>query len=73
MYPGLLRIPSPVTFRNDGRLFTDTRAKSIDFVTAAGEVIRTEKVGTVSIPLANGRKIDFKNVALAPTCDWAAS
>lgn len=38
---------------NDRKLFTSTRAKSIDFVTAAGQVIWTEKIGTVSIPLSS--------------------
>ncbi len=54
---------------NDRKLFSDLRAKSIDFMTAAGQVIRTEEIGTVSIPLANGNKIDLQNVALAPGCD----
>lgn len=54
---------------NDQSLFSNTRAKSIDLVTAAGEVIRTEEVGTVSIPLANGTTIELHNVALAPGCD----
>lgn len=47
---------------NDRSLFTNTRAKSTDFVTAAGQVIRTEEIGTVSIPLADGRKIELQNV-----------
>ena len=54
---------------NDRRLFTSTRAKSIDFITAAGQVIRTEEIGTVSIPLADGTIIELHNVALAPGCD----
>ena len=38
-------------------------------MTAAGQVIRTEEIGTVSIPLADGSKIELQNVALAPGCD----
>lgn len=54
---------------NNCRLFSSTRAKSIDFVTAAGRVIRTEEIGTVSIPLAGGTTIELHNVALASDCD----
>ena len=54
---------------NNRRLFTNTRAKSIDFITAAGQVIRTEEIGTMSIPLADGTTIELQNVALAPGCD----
>lgn len=54
---------------NDRRLFSNTRTKSIDFVTAAGQVIRTEEIGTVSIPLSGGTAIKLHNVALAPNCD----
>ena len=36
---------------NDKKLFKDLRPICIDFVTAAGQVIRTEQVETVSIPL----------------------
>ncbi len=54
---------------NDCRLFSSTRAKSIDFVTAAGQIIQTEEVGTVSIPLTGGTTIELHNVALAPDCD----
>ncbi len=54
---------------NDRKLFSNLKAKSIDFVTAAGQVIRTEEIGTVSIPLANGNSIELHNVALAPGCN----
>ena len=54
---------------NDRRLFTNTRAKSINFITAAGQVIRTEEIDTVSIPLADGTTIKLHNVTLAPGCD----
>lgn len=54
---------------NDRTLFNTTKAKSIDFVTAASQVIRTEEISTVSIPLANGNTIKLQNVALAPDCD----
>lgn len=51
------------------RLFTNTRAKSIDFMTAAGQLIRSKEIGTVSIPLSDGTTIELHNVALAPECD----
>ncbi len=54
---------------NDWRLFSNLKAKSIDFVTAAGQVIRTEEIGNVSIALADGNNIELKNVVLAPGCD----
>ncbi len=38
-------------------------------MTAAGQVIRIEEIGNVSIPLADGNNIELKNVALAPGCD----
>ena len=54
---------------NDRRLFTNIRAKSIDFITAAGQIIQTEEIGTVSIPLVDGITTELQNVALAPECD----
>ena len=54
---------------NNRRLFTNTRAKSIDFITAVGQVIRTEEIGTVSIPLADGITIELQNVAWVPGCN----
>lgn len=54
---------------NDQTLFSDLKAKSIDFVTAAGQVIRTEEIGTVVIPLVDGNNIELHNVAFAPRCD----
>ena len=54
---------------NNRRLFTNTRAKSIDFITADGQVIQTEKIGTVSIPLTDGTTIELQNVTLALGCD----
>ena len=54
---------------NDCWLFSNIRAKSIDFVTAAGQVIRKEEISTVSIPLSGGVTIELLNVALTPICD----
>ena len=54
---------------NDRRLFSNTRAKSIDFMTAAGQLIRSEEIGTVSIPLNGVTSIELHNVSLAPDCD----
>lgn len=53
---------------NDWTLFSDLKAKSIDFVTAVGQVIWIEKIGTVTIPLANGN-IELHNDVLARGCD----
>ena len=53
---------------NNRKLFINMRAKSIDFLTAAGQIIWTEEVGTVSIPLSTGR-IELHNVTLAPDCN----
>lgn len=41
----------------------------INFVTAAGQVIQTKQVETVSIPLKS-RRIDLQNIALASKCDF---
>ena len=38
-------------------------------MTAVGQLIRTEEIGTVSIPLTDGSEIELQNVALAPGCD----
>lgn len=51
------------------KLFSNLRVKSIDFMTVAGQVIRTEKIGTVSIPLAKNNEITLQYVALAPGSD----
>ena len=54
---------------NDQSLFINTKTKNIDFVIAAGQVIWTEKIGIISIPLADGSTIELHNVALAPGCN----
>lgn len=54
---------------NDQKLFSNLKAKSIDFVTAAGQVIQIEEIGTVSIQLADGNSIKLYNIALALGCD----
>lgn len=38
-------------------------------MTVVGQIIQTEKIDTLSIPLVNGSKIELQNVALAPKCD----
>lgn len=53
---------------NDQTLSSDLKAKSIDFVTVAGQVIRTEEISTVTISLADGN-IELHNVAGSPECD----
>lgn len=54
---------------NNWKLFSKLKAKGIDFVTAVGQVIWIEKVGTISIWLANGNKIELQNITLAPGCN----
>ena len=53
---------------NDKKLFKDLWPMCIDFVTAAGQIIRTKQVGIVSIPLKTGQ-INLQNVVLASECD----
>lgn len=54
---------------NNRKLFSNTKAKSIDFVMAAGQVIQTEEISTISISLAENNTIKLYNVALAPGCN----
>lgn len=54
---------------NDRSLFTNLRPMSIDFVTAGKKIIRSEEIGTVSIPLADGKSIELLDIALVPECD----
>lgn len=54
---------------NNRRLFNNTPAKNIDFITAAGQVIWTEEIGIVSIPLLDSITIELHNIALAPKCN----
>lgn len=42
---------------------------SIDFVTAGKKIICLEKIGTVSIPLADGKSIKLLDTALVPECN----
>lgn len=42
---------------------------SIDFVTARKKIIRLEEIGTVSIPLVDGKSIELLDTALVPECD----
>ena len=54
---------------NNLSLFTNKRAKSINFVTTTGQVIWIKEIGNVSIALTNNNKIELQNVALAPGGD----
>lgn len=54
---------------NNWRLFTNTWAKNIDFITVTGQVIQIEEIGIVSIPLADNITIKFQNIVLAPGCN----
>lgn len=54
---------------NSQEKFTDLHPKTYEFVTADGEIIRSEQVGTVILPLENGSQLTLSNVAYAPECD----
>lgn len=51
---------------NDHNLFKNTHTKSIVFVIAAGQIIKTNKIGTIAIPFAGGTMIGLYNIAFAP-------
>lgn len=51
---------------NNRSLFNNTHAKSIVFVTAAGQIIKTNIIGTLAIPLTGGTMIEHQNVMFAP-------
>ena len=54
---------------NDQQKFADLRPKSYEFITAGGDIIRSEQVGTIVLPLGNGSELTLSNVAYAPECD----
>lgn len=54
---------------NDQMLFSNLKAKSIDFVIAVRQVIQIKDISTVSIPLACGDNIELYNVVLVTKCD----
>ena len=54
---------------NNHKLFRSTHAKSIDFVTAAGQVIQINEISTVAILLSDGKTIELHNVAYTPECN----
>lgn len=54
---------------NNRKLFRSTHAKSIDFVTAAGQVIQTNEINTIAIPLSDGKTIELHNITYASECD----
>lgn len=61
------------TFRylcNNRKLFLNTKAKSIDFIIAVGQIIQTEKIGTMTIPLAESSTIELHNIVLALGCNF---
>lgn len=47
-------------------LFNNLKVKSINFVIVAGQVIWTEEIKTVSIPLASNDNIKLHNIVLVP-------
>lgn len=54
---------------NDRSLFINLRPMSINFITARKQIICLEEIGTVSIPLADGKSIKLLDTALVPKCD----
>ncbi len=53
---------------NDKRFFSDLRPKSYEFMTAGGDIIRSEEVGNVRLPTCSGLLI-LNNVAYTPRCN----
>ena len=51
---------------NNWKLFSNTKAKSIDFVIAVEQVIKIEKIGIISILLAKSNIIELHIIILAP-------
>ena len=56
---GLVCVPAFV------QRLTPLHQKSIDFITAVGQVIQTEKISTIFISLADGKTIKLQNIAFA--------
>lgn len=54
---------------NNRELFSDLRPKNYEFVTAGGEIIRSQEVGTVHLPLQSGTTMTLLNVAYTSKCD----
>ena len=54
---------------NDRSLFSNLRPMSINFIKAGKKIIRSEEIGTVSIPLADGKSIELLDTVLVPECD----
>lgn len=56
---------------NNKKLFVkdSPRPKSLDFTTAGGQIVCSESIGTIDIPLADGSSLGLNNVAYAPDCD----
>ena len=54
---------------NNCKLSWSTHTKSINFVIATSQVIRTNEISTIAIPLSNGKTTKLQNVAYALKCD----
>lgn len=54
---------------NKDLFIDDLRPKCLDFTTAGGQVLRTESIGAIAIPLAEGSSIKLRDVAYAPDCN----
>ena len=55
---------------NNRVLFSDIRSKNYKFITAGGEIIHSQEVGTVHLTLQSGKTtMTLLNVAYAPKCD----
>lgn len=54
---------------NDRRLFTNTKANSINFVIVVKQVIWIEEIDTVFISLIDGNNIELYNIALVLSSD----
>lgn len=50
-------------------MFKSTRSKSLNFITAADQVICTNEIGIIENSLTGDKSMELHNVAFAPECD----
>lgn len=54
---------------NKDLFIDDLRPKYLDFTAAGGQILLSESIGTIAIPLVDGSSIELGNVAYGPDCD----
>lgn len=55
---------------NSHERFIDLRLKTYEFVIASGDIIRSNQVGIVMLPLKNDAQLTLSNVTYNPKCDF---